>query len=1147
MTLKDVISRYAASQPRNGLLLLTLPTGFGKTHHVLQYIAAQIKTEEGPAQNTWFATTLKKNLPTDKLKKLVGKELYDRHVLQVKSYVDLVADYFKDEGGLPQDALEIPHARELSKWARAYNTCPKGASKAFQQHLYEKLSEAERNFRRALKAYLKPTLKGSPDGRGRLQQLRSDKALRWVEELYPIVTVFEKKVFFVTVRKFYTQLDTIIGPAVQIASSGMVENSIVFIDEFDASKQHVQDAIVAHTEKYTQDILGLFVRLARGVEARNLPESRLQPDISGKDTAYLQDALDRLRQEADAIRSSYHFDHHFLLKAKAGQDRVFLFHDYRYHTSVSNEHTFLGIEPNSSDATNYIHTQAEPPESEAENLLFLLNKLKGFIWMFAYFISDLSRTYQSAHDRRTETEERMSSGNAIRTCLEVFDIDDAPTHRFFEDFITQRASAGGSTRWNLMDESPVGQGFRYFDLLNSQAHDANTKLRFADTLTTPERWMLGLCRRALVIGVSATAGLDAPLSNYSLRFLRTHLQERFLSLRPEEEAALESAFQQQYAKADRHRINAEAISCPMDQELALQQLLPAADKSTYKVLAHALPDSKEEGGAYASSRYIKLAMAYARFIQDEDSHSFLCLLNKLPRKSQEDTFTVEVLKTLLSEVRINYLKEAEEEARQTVASTLCIVESDGFDDCIERINTQLKNGRAAFVVSTYQTMGAGQNIQYEPHPDQKVVAINDLGYGDGKKDYDGIYLEQPTHMLAYFKNGEYLKDADLVHYLFEVAYLEAGGAISQKQKKERIQYIFQRKLNKFARLNSESVREAESVVAHFCRVIIQAVGRLSRTRYKPPVTYLLYDQGMAKYLSSFNAEGHLLVREFRVLQQHAQAQSEGSPGDTAARINNENVNVSLQQAALFRKLTVRRTWQQSEIDFWEGLRAYVLKHPTSSSERVLKNGLKRFYITHPDGKPLRMYKYRTRSDFRNDLSISFHQGTGKPASEDAARLPELLKISAIKAFFEAKGYAMSFKADELMVSPPVFQNIYLGALGEVIGEHLLKKYGIHCHPLPPEHYERFDAVTDNGLYLDFKYWGAGTQVNAQEQKEKIKRKLNEVGGSRAIIVNIVSPAPDYQPIVGEDGIIEVPGLLDLERGIVLEEYLQYIHDKTMKL
>ena len=57
----------------NGLLLIDMPTGFGKTHNVIEYICEKVKAD--PLQKIFFVTSLKKNLPindsnwVDKLKK----------------------------------------------------------------------------------------------------------------------------------------------------------------------------------------------------------------------------------------------------------------------------------------------------------------------------------------------------------------------------------------------------------------------------------------------------------------------------------------------------------------------------------------------------------------------------------------------------------------------------------------------------------------------------------------------------------------------------------------------------------------------------------------------------------------------------------------------------------------------------------------------------------------------------------------------------------------------------------------------------------------------------------------------------------------------------------------------------------------------
>ena len=61
----------------NGLFLLDMPTGFGKTYNVLEFIAENYDTEKYENTKFFFVTTLKKNLPFEDLRerfKLKNKE-----------------------------------------------------------------------------------------------------------------------------------------------------------------------------------------------------------------------------------------------------------------------------------------------------------------------------------------------------------------------------------------------------------------------------------------------------------------------------------------------------------------------------------------------------------------------------------------------------------------------------------------------------------------------------------------------------------------------------------------------------------------------------------------------------------------------------------------------------------------------------------------------------------------------------------------------------------------------------------------------------------------------------------------------------------------------------------------------------------------
>ncbi len=154
------------------------------------------------------------------------------------------------------------------------------------------LSAKESAFRKELKEYLSRFFKPRQKVEDRLKAMRANPDLRWVEKMYPSVLYFEKKVFFCTVDKFYLYLDTIIGPNIQLSSPRYLRGNIVFIDEFDATKQNIQRAIVENAVRFSQDILGLFVRIYYGVSNRQFPLFKLK----GADENRMQSLEEKFRR-----------------------------------------------------------------------------------------------------------------------------------------------------------------------------------------------------------------------------------------------------------------------------------------------------------------------------------------------------------------------------------------------------------------------------------------------------------------------------------------------------------------------------------------------------------------------------------------------------------------------------------------------------------------------------------------------------------------------------------------------------------------------------------------------------------------------------------------------------------------------------------
>lgn len=65
----NCIKSFADNDRENGLLLLDMPTGFGKTYSVIQFIIDYLKDESNVGKRVFFITTLKKNLPIEDLQK----------------------------------------------------------------------------------------------------------------------------------------------------------------------------------------------------------------------------------------------------------------------------------------------------------------------------------------------------------------------------------------------------------------------------------------------------------------------------------------------------------------------------------------------------------------------------------------------------------------------------------------------------------------------------------------------------------------------------------------------------------------------------------------------------------------------------------------------------------------------------------------------------------------------------------------------------------------------------------------------------------------------------------------------------------------------------------------------------------------------
>lgn len=95
----------------------------------------------------------------------------------------------------------------------------------------------------------------------------------------------------------------------------------------------------------------------------------------------------------------------------------------------------------------------------------------------------------------------------------------------------------------------------------------------------------------------------------------------------------------------------------------------------------------------------------------------------------------------------------------------------------------MSSGQKVMVVSSYQTLGAGQNIQYKIPKNyvegKDYISINELDYSDNEKDFDSIYLDKPTNIFVNM-NNDLINEEQFIKFIYQVKTLEESGDIKEE-------------------------------------------------------------------------------------------------------------------------------------------------------------------------------------------------------------------------------------------------------------------------------------------------------------------------------------------------------------------------------
>lgn len=1165
--MKSILNNHCNS--KNGLLLFSPPTGSGKTYNVLEWIYNNYKDYCIEGKKIFFITNLKKNLPDGELQERFRRdnklEDFDRDVIflnsnlefvlqNLESVVDDIPGDFKDSNYfvLKSRVNSVNYYREKGSFPDIINI--------MEDEIRKKL---EPFFREKITLFLKTNY---PNRKERLFQIKNNNELKWIGKLYPSVFTSKAKIFFLSIDKFFAKNSTLVEPSYYFVNNDITKNAIIFIDEFDATKERVLYKIIEQGKNQKIDYIDLFNKINWALSNSDLPSQYLTNSCNREKeieaNSFIESVVnfeEKLISRAKAIVEEYNVQYSFKTKTSLKNARNLLFQDFHYH-SIYKDGDFIKLTLNESDKLNHIEFIKSKPGINQPNIVVLLNQIKGFIKTFQNTIKDLAKNYvEIVNEKRKQDDTEYTYDLALSSILEEFRFESKYKNFITDGILSERQkvkkkTANGALALNV-DLSIYENGFRYYDFVDDEQHETITKTFIYNFQNTPEKFILKLAERSKIIGISATANVETVTGNYDINYFKRQLGDSFFELSKDENERLKSLFENQNYHYDKINICTEWVGSSNLKKDFLR--LFNNDKNITNEITNKLPDdiTLANKKQYNNIRIYRIAKVFKEFLLKNDIQAFLCLLTKEPKKG-DYYLNLELLDeifTILIEDITKTTELFEKSADNKLVyqdSAYTIINSSDFEKNKSNFLSKFEEGKKLFVISMYQTLGAGQNLQFvAPNPKELIKVINTEVCVDWnikkETDFNAIYLDKPTHLIQLVNKT--LNEEGFIKYLFQLEFLLESGRISISELDMEVERAFRnllasknKEVNNFKKkdlYNDKNIRQ------HFSKFIIQALGRICRTNLKAKNIYVFANEEIEEYIADFDIKNNLVLNEFKALVKSAKIIPKKNDEELAlinkANSTNKKINV-------FIKKYVSRQgsweWKPFEIEEWKQLRLMCLSLPTLTAAEGKK--FSRFidlYIEMPNES--NSISYNQERDY-SSIDISFDNKLSYSVSQESARLKELMEIPGIENYFEQKKWSIKFKAGNYIIPPQLFTNIYKGALGEEIGKYIFENHfgsNIALEELENEYFELFDfKIKNSSVYVDFKHWQDQTAI--PENKSKILSKLNAVNGSAVLIVNILSENY-HKPISTIDKkIIQIPSLWNPKTKNFVAENIMTIND-----
>lgn len=727
--MKQAIVNFCKSTD-TGLFLLDMPTGFGKTYSVLEFMVDYYDSPEFKDKKIFFVTTLKKNLPDKELREHFAKrgkaDDYDKYCLRIEANADMVVEKLDElyrarkipaAITMKQEFKDLHGSVKLLNEYRDKKRELKGTSKDIINVLCKNAEDAIRKQQEgAFRKVIESELKQFRTPKEKLKNIANNPEYHWIGELYPAVYTRAKRIFFMSMDKFFLGNTTIIEPTYSFYNNDITKNAIIFIDEFDATRDRLLNQIITRGLENHIDYLGLFHRVYASLKTRDFPAelttaSKLQQAYldEHKNAKNPMEIIEGFGGVFDETYDRFAMQYSFKTEedGKGDRSRNFIFNDLQFHSVFEGENAFIDIDTDMKAKQNWLRFTKRRLTEKEGGVLSLLASVKGCLTYFQNGARNLSFNYKHHKDEdKRPGDDDYTFENAIESVLTEFHLSREQI-RYLKPIAMggqvkskkDKKDSNGKMSLKYFDRSVYNRGFRYYDFIDDPNHSMRSEIQLFDFQDSPEHILLHLSEKAQIIGISATATLETVVGNYDLEYLQRMLQDKYYVMPKADRCRLQESFQTFVANYDKVNIHVEPVSYNADDRVELSEIFNG-NEALIKKYAEKLSISFERV-EYAKNNFIRVVKVMKAFILNDSVKSFLCLNNKLPQENK-GLFDIKLLEEFADAIiklyGIKGLKGKD---------LLYSINSEDYDAKRAEFIQRLSKGEKLFVISSYNTVGAG--------------------------------------------------------------------------------------------------------------------------------------------------------------------------------------------------------------------------------------------------------------------------------------------------------------------------------------------------------------------------------------------------------------------------------------------------------